>query len=1390
MHPFSISVKNISVKNNHIARIFKVMVLFGLILVVNTAVTSAAPPLPVANADNPPATDVFEDAAGPTINVLANDTLGDAPTLIVGVSAVAPAGSGSVAIGGGGTTINYTAPGADFNATGLTFTYTITDGDNDSSVGNVTFDVVAVNDAPSFTIPAGPVMVNEDIAFSQANWATAISAGPANESAQTLSFIVTPANAALFSIAPAISPAGTLTFTPAPNLFGTTNVTVQLMDNGGTANGGVDSSGVANFTITINSSNDAPSFTSGGNITVNEDSAAFSQPGWATAISPGPADEAAQTLNFIVTPAVPALFSTPPAISPTGALTFTPAPNAAGTTDVAVQLMDNGGTANGGVDKSAIINFSITIDDINDAPSFTPGGNPANVNEDSGPFSQNGWATNISKGPASESGQTLNFIVTPQDPTLFSAGPAVSTAGAFSFTPAPDAFGATKVTIRLMDSGGTANGGIDTSATFTRTITIDPVNDRPTFTKGSDITVPEDSPAFSENGWATNISPGAANESTQTLTFNVTANSNPTLFAVAPAVSPTGRLTFTPAAAKSGSATITIALTDDGGTANGGDDRSVARQFKITVLNVNKAPSFTKGPDISVDEDSGPFSQNGWATNISPGGPDESGQSVSFIVTNNTNTGLFSSGPTISPNGRLRFTPADNANGMATITIVLKDSGGTANGGDDTSPAETFKITVDAVNDPPNARRDTAQTTLNTAVTFVVVDNDTDVDNPIDPTSVTVTQQPANGSAAANPTNGRITFTPDNGFIGSDFLRYEICDPGGLCDDARVDLDVGAIDLELTKSLTPALSQVAPGDLIVYTLEVSNRGAGAASGVVISDTVPINTRFNAGESSGTWSCADRSPAGTVCKQTVGGLAGSGGKTSVQFAVDVLDPLTQDDTEIINSAEASDDAGNGPDADLNNNRATVSVRLTTAVIIQAAKTDSLAVDADSDSLASPGDTIHYSIVVANDGNITAQNVVLADPLDPATTVVVGSVSTSQGTVTIGNSAGESTVEVAIGEIAAGADAIISFDVKVRSPLPAMISEIANQALISGANFTTVPTNDPDTLAAGDPTATTIDASAELIASKVDNLAVDADNNGLPSPGDTLIYVVTITNRGNQAAADVLFIDSVGDNISLITGSVTTDQGTVTNGNSGGDIGIGVNVGTIAGGGGSIEITFRVKIANPLPGNVFELVNQGTVTADGLKPILTDDPALPNADDPTRTAVNADVAVHASLTDYLFIDLDGNDTVSSGDTLLYRITVVNDGNKTALGVKIGNSLDPHLVLQPGTVQTNRGSVVSGNSPSDTVVSIDVGTLPVDITAVVSFQVKLRDVNELLALSNQLLVVLDDPSGSGIVIEVQSDDPDTTKINDPTITPVKGADIEDDPSIIYVPLIAIRR
>jgi hypothetical protein len=94
-----------------------------------------------------------------------------------------------------------------------------------------------------------------------------------------------------------------------------------------------------------------------------------------------------------------------------------------------------------------------------------------------------------------------------------------------------------------------------------------------------------------------------------------------------------------------------------------------------------------------VLDNAGPKSISPWATQISPGPADEAGQKVHFKVSTD-NAGLFTALPAVDSSGNLTFQPAVGANGVANVTVVAIDDGGTANSGNDTSPPQTFTIGV------------------------------------------------------------------------------------------------------------------------------------------------------------------------------------------------------------------------------------------------------------------------------------------------------------------------------------------------------------------------------------------------------------------------------------------------------------------------------------------------------------------------------------------------------------------------------------------------------------------------------------------------------------------------------------------------------------------------
>lgn len=122
---------------------------------------------------------------------------------------------------------------------------------------------------------------------------------------------------------------------------------------------------------------------------------------------------------------------------------------------------------------------------------------------------------------------------------------------------------------------------------------------------------------------------------------------------------------------------------------------AVSATVSITVTSVNDAPSFTPGADVSITAADGAYNQS-WASNASPGPADEDAQTASLGYDTSVDLVgalLFTTPPSIAPDGTLTFTP-NGLTGQATVTVLLHDGGGTANGGVDTSDPQQFTITV------------------------------------------------------------------------------------------------------------------------------------------------------------------------------------------------------------------------------------------------------------------------------------------------------------------------------------------------------------------------------------------------------------------------------------------------------------------------------------------------------------------------------------------------------------------------------------------------------------------------------------------------------------------------------------------------------------------------
>ncbi|HQU41254.1 MAG TPA: DUF4214 domain-containing protein, partial [Pirellulales bacterium] len=699
-----------------------------------------------------------------------------------------------------------------------------------------------VNDAPSFFLPANPPAVNEDAgAVSVKDFVQKVSPSEqyppeANEAGQTLQFNLADSNPSLFAVAPAIvvngDGTGTLTYTLNPNVSGIDQVTVTLQDNGGTAFGGQDTSVTQTFTIVANYVNDAPSFLIAGNPpAVNEfdlqvdpvgTTGAHSVANFASNISPSgnyppEANEKTQTVHFnVVGDTNPGLFSVPPAISPTGMLTYTLAPDVSGGAQITVDLQDNGGTANGGVDTSATETFPITVNFVNDPPIFTHIGPDQTVNEDSATTTVPGWAAASPGQGANEAGQQVTYLVTNDNNSLFATGgePAISSSGTLTFTPGTHVFGTATVTVIAQDNGGTAFGGIDQSQPVTFHINVDQVNHLPTLAAPlAPVTVNENAAdvVFSDLSKVFDDIDGASDPMTLSL-GNITSPNGPSPF-TASLSGPdptTAALTFHFLNDQFGTATIDLLATDQAGTATD--------TISVTVNQVNQPPSFTAGGNERVAMNSPTQTVPNWATNISKGPASQSSETLNFIVSvvSRTNADLFTTLPTIDPTtGNLSFTPAANQFGKTTFSVVLHSSGSTANGGQNTSAAQTFTIEVDGA---PTAIDHSyvlgvGGSSSATSVDGVLV-GDTDPNGL--PLSVQLVTPPSAGSVQLNA-DGSFTYTKGANFQATDTFTYVV--NNGFLNSSVATVTVTAYEASLVEKLYQQVLGRAPdpGGLAYWT---------------------------------------------------------------------------------------------------------------------------------------------------------------------------------------------------------------------------------------------------------------------------------------------------------------------------------------------------------------------------------------------------------------------------------------------------------------------------------------------------------------------------------------------------------------------------------------------
>lgn len=601
------------------------------------------------------------------------------------------------------------------------------------------------------------------------------------------------------------------------------------------------------------------------------------------------------------------------------------------------------------------------------------------------------------------------------------------------------------------------------------------------------------------------------------------------------------------------------------------------------------------------------------------------------------------------------------------------------------------------------------------------------------------------------------------GFQATATSADELCNPaqGAISTAAVVAADTACVNSSTDVQITQAgPATVLPGGSFAYTVSYRNNGPSVAEDLVITDTLPSGVQFVSSSPPPTGN------SGQVLTFVIGSLpAGQGGSISIQ--VSALSSLTSG-TVLTNIVQAITTSS---ETNTSNNSASLHTTVGTGTqgpIITATKIASIVEDTPPLG-ASPGDTIEYTVTIANTGLSPATGVVFRQTPDPNTSLVEGSLTATSGTIVSGNNASDSHVRVDLGSLSPNASVTVQFRVRMKGSLPQGTVSIRGQGLVSSNERPDEPTDDPTTPAPHDPTEIIVSTAPLLKVHKTYTIFNDLDGNGQPSPGDILKYTITVTNLGDENAGSVMLYDGLDPNVTLVIGSVTTTQGAVISGNAERDRFVQVNLDTLTGDGGSATVAFRVGVNIPLPGGVAIVSNHAVVSSESIPSSVSDDPTTPGEDDPTVTSVIEQPYVLVTKRDVLKHDADGDGLPSPGDTLSYHISVINTGNADATNVFFSDTPDTNTVLVVGSVRASQGTVLTGNTVGDTSVGVSLDAIPRSGGAAqISFDVLVKDSlpSSLVSVANQALVNV---PGVG---SVPSDDPDTPAQGDATVTVIAAA------------------
>ncbi len=262
------------------------------------------------------------------------------------------------------------------------------------------------------------------------------------------------------------------------------------------------------------------------------------------------------------------------------------------------------------------------------------------------------------------------------------------------------------------------------------------------------------------------------------------------------------------------------------------------------------------------------------------------------------------------------------------------------------------------------------------------------------------------------------TLSQRQGWIDSYKIDLLVTDSSGNTSFIEGAYDFAVIDPDVAVSKQTDATLVEKGDTIAFTINYTNTGLAPVTGVVLRETVPVDSSFDAGLSDAGWNCTPDGSAGNECTLAVGALA-AGESGSAEFVVTAANAWSAGTIAIANTVTIEVD---GNDSTPTDNIGTADVPINGGV--------DLAV-----SIVSDGTPLHYNtfldltwptpVYTITYSNLSTDQTAIAELVEPLPAGVSSNFANFQNGWICDSINSGGTCTYQLGELAPGASGTVTF-----------------------------------------------------------------------------------------------------------------------------------------------------------------------------------------------------------------------------------------------------------------------------------------------------------------------------------------------------------------------------